>query len=225
MADQQQQDVSARMERLSRRERGSGSTRSYSKFVRIMRLALPLAAMVVVAILFLRPGVEDASFVPLDAKTPRIEQENISRNELINPTFESRDKKNNPYKITAERAVQGESNKDLIMLERPIGVMTLDDGVKVQVVSDTGAYRQDTERFFLQGKVFLEHEEGYSLRSDEAHVDLKENFAWSEKDVLGKTPDLSIEAKGVHANGKTGEVIFSGPAKLTLNQGLEGVQR
>lgn len=225
MVDQQNSDVSARMERLSRREQVSGSTRKYSNFVRIMRLALPLAAMVVVAILFLRPGVEDASIIPLDTKTPRIEQENISRNELVNPKFESRDKKNNPYKITAERAIQGESNKDLIMLEHPVGVMTLDGGVKVHIVSDTGAYRQDTERFFLQGAVFLEHEEGYSLSSDEAHVDLRGNLAWSEKDVRAQTPDLSIEAKGVHANGKTGQVIFTGPAKLTLSQGLEGVQQ
>lgn len=214
----------ARLERLSRRENTHATNAAgYTRFVRIMRMALPLAAVGVITILFIRAGVEDNLIVPLESDKPEIQMQNIAKNELLNPKFESMDKKSQPYKITADRAVQGKKNKDLIMLDRPIGVMTMKDGVQVRVHSDTGAYRQDTERFFLQGGVFMEHADGYTLSSEEAHIDLKQNFAWSDKDVQGQGPDVLISATGVRADGNTGEIIFTGPAMLVLENGVGGV--
>ena len=212
-----------RLDRLSRRKGATSDGQSYSRFVRVMRLALPLAAVGLLAILFIRPGEDTSLITPVESQQQQISEQKISKNELLNPKFESMDKKSQPYEITAERAVQGEKNKDLIMLERPVGVMTMKDNIKVTMRSDTGAYRQDSERFFLQGSVHLKHEQGYSLHSEEAHIDLRKNFAWSEKDVLGSGPDISINAKGMHANGNTGEIVFTGPARLILEEGLDGV--
>ncbi len=216
----------ARSERLtSRHSKHDSDFSSYSRFVRIMRLALPLAAMVIVAVLFLRSGLEERTIEPISQDSPEIRDQHISKNELLNPKFESMDKANRPYKITADRAVQGEKNKELIMLDRPVGVIDMGDNVNVTMRSDTGAYRQDTERFFLQGNVFLQHDDGYSLSSSEAHIDLKQSFAWSDKDVQGDGDDLYIIAKGVRANGKTGKIVFVGPAKLVLESGFGGVKK
>ena len=212
-----------RLDRLARRSDAAQLNSGYSRFVRVMRLALPLAAIGLFAILFINPGSDRDVIEPIQPTDPEMREQTISQNELLNPKFESMDNKNQPYKITADRAVQGEKNKDLIMLERPVGVITMEDGINVTMRSDTGAYRQDSERFFLQGGVFLKHEGGYSLSSEEAHIDLRENFAWSEKDVMGKGPDLSISAKGLHADGNTGEIIFTGPATLILKDGFGGV--
>ncbi len=224
----EQDEAQARAERLSRRDRDVRVNIGYTRFVRVMRLALPLAAVVVVFIVFFRMGgAGDDRISPVaeeGAKPREITPEQVSRNELLNPKFQSVDKKSQPYEITALRAIQGEKNKDLIMLEQPVGVITLRDGVQVRVTSNTGAYRQDTERFFLEGKVVLEHTNGYKLLSEEAHIDLDKNFAWSEKDVAGSGPDIMIDARGVRANGETGEIVFSGPAKLTLSAGFGGLE-
>ncbi len=225
----------SRIDRLANRgDRASIVNIGYSKFVRVMRLALPLAAMLVVAILFLRSGIDETLVTTVEGDgsisggvnkgaSGAINGRDIARNELINPKFETMDKKNQPYKIVAKRALQGEKNKDLIMLELPVGVMTMNDGVEVTVQSKTGAYRQDTQRFFLQGDVIVKHGDGYKIYSDEAHIDLKKNFAWSEKNVHGKGPKITINAKGMRANVDTGEVVFIGPAKLVLENGLEGI--
>lgn len=212
-----------RADRLGRRDDAPREVTGYSRFVRIMRLALPLAAISVVSVLFIVTGGENTAIVPV-TQTQEMPDKKIAKNELLNPEFESRDKKNQPYKITAARAIQGEANKDLIMLERPVGVMTMENGVQVKMHSNAGAYRQDTERFFLEGGVFLEHAEGYTISSEEAHVDLKQNFAWSEMAVHGTGPDISIDATGVQANGKTGRILFTGPAKLVLSEGFEGMK-
>ena len=217
----------ARLERLSRRVDHSAETNAgYTRFVRAMRLALPSAALILLTVLFVDTGVNEATIAPMEeGEAPMVKDKRIAKNELLNPKFESRDKENQPYKITADRAIQGEVNKDLIMLERPVGVMDMGAGAQVQVVSDTGAYRQDTERFLLEGAVVMQHSDGYTLNTEEAHIDLKRNFAWSEKDVLGIGPDMVIDAKGVRANGETGEVVFAGPAKLVLEKGFEGAKK
>ena len=198
----------------------------YTQFVRLMRLILPLTAVGVVALLLSWNSMDQDRIVPVSTKEEhgKDPSRRISRNELLNPRFESTDQKSQPYKITADRAVQGEKNKDLIMLENPVGFLTMDDGVVVSVRSTTGAYRQDTERFFLEGSVDLFHDSGYRLQSEEAHIDLHENYAWSDKSVLGTGPDIEITAHGVRANGKTGQILFTGPVTLVLDGDLKGLK-
>ena len=62
------------------------------------------------------------------------------------------------------------------------------------------------------------------LESEEAHVDLTKNVVWSDKDIYGSGADISVRAKGVRANSKTGEIIFTGPATLVLTSGIIGVE-
>lgn len=215
-----------RAERLTRRNRDGTVNHDYTRFVRIMRLALPVAAAVVILVVFLRMGGTDDTIAPIEqtAQTPEIAKEDVARNELVNPKFVSVDNKNQPFEIVAERALQGETNKDLIMLERPVGTMALESGGEIKMSSASGAYRQDTERFFLEGNVVLEHTDGYKLSSSEAHIDMDQNNAWSEKDVVAVGPEMNIDAKGLRVNGKTGEIIFTGPAKLVFEGGFKGLE-
>lgn len=226
-SDQFDKEKAARLERLAQRGRRDDhqSVQGYSKFVRLMRLALPLSALAIVVVLYLRSGLEEQVVKPMEELTevPRLEEHAIARNELLNPKFESTSKQNLPYEITADRAVQGEVNKNLIMLERPVGKITMEDGVHVVLQSMAGAYRQDTGRFFLEGDVFVEHDGGYSLQMQEAHIDLNKGYAWSEKEIEGEGPDMKIAAQGVRANNDTGEVVFTGPAKLILDGGMGGL--
>ncbi|MFP4386693.1 MAG: LPS export ABC transporter periplasmic protein LptC [Alphaproteobacteria bacterium] len=222
-----EEEKRARLERLSARARDDsarGSVQGYSTFVRVMRLALPLLAAVIIAILYYRSGSEDPIVnSERDAiRTPQLPERSIAKNELINPRFENLSKENHPYEIVAQRAVQGEVNKDLIMLERPEAVITMEDGAHLRLRSQVGAYRQDTRRFFLEGDVFLNHDEGYILRAQEAHIDLKEGVVWSDEAVSGRGPDLQIDARGMRANSETGEIVFTGPATLLLRSGMEG---
>ncbi len=220
--EQMVDELDQRMQRLSSREGLERNIGGYSAFVKSMRLVLPLGALVLVVLLFVGSEDNEPMIKPIEQTLKDMDEPQVNQNELLNPKFESADKKNQPYKITADRAIQGEQNKDLIMLEKPVGQMTLKDGMEVTMRSESGAYRQDTQRFFLQGGVHMQHQDGYELVSDEAHFDLEKKYAWSEKAVTGSGPDISIAAEGMRANGETGEIIFTGPAKLVLENGLDG---
>lgn len=222
------QEKAARLERLSQRARKSNhgsSIHGYSKFVRLMRLALPLSALAIVIVLYLRSGLEEQVIKPMEEviRAPSLDERSIAKNELLNPKFESMSTQNLPYQITADRAVQGEKNQNLIMLEHPIGKITMEDGMHVVLKSNAGAYRQDTGRFFLEGDVHLKHDGGFTLQMEEAHIDLKQGYAWSEKSLEGEGPDMAIVAQGVRANNNSGKVVFSGPATLTLDGGVGGL--
>ncbi len=215
-----------RAERLTRRNRDGTVNHGYTKFVRVMRLALPIAAAVVILVVFLRMGGTEETIQAVDVRptTPEIEKEDVARNELVNPKFVSVDHKNQPFEIVAQSAVQGDGDKDIILLDQPVGVMTLSGGAGVKMSSVRGTYQQEAEQFFLEGDVLLEHSDGYRLESTEAHIDMDKNLAWSEQDVVASGPDINIDAKGLSVNGQTGEIIFKGPAKLIFEGGVEGIE-
>ncbi len=208
-----------RRERLSRPHEKTRKThnRSYSLFVRWMRLVLPLAALGIVALLFTWSNLQEETALPVQEQA---EARTIGKNELVNPRFESTDEKKQPYTITARRAIQGESNEDLIILEKPVADMILNNGSWVAIEADKGAYRQDVQRLLLQGNVRLFHDRGYQMETARLHVNLDENYAWSEMDIYGQGPAGTLEAKGLKANNKTGHLIFMGPARLVLNRSI-----
>ena len=207
-----------------RRERLSGSSQAqnynpaYSKFVRWMRLILPMVALFITAIVFTWSNMGDKNIVPVqeDAKAPKT----IGKNELLNPRFESTDEKKQPYTITARRAIQGETNEDLVILDKPLADMLLNTGHWVALEADQGAFRQDNQRLLLKGNVRLFHDDGYQMETAQLQLDLKENTAWSEEKVYGQGPAGTLEAAGLKADATKNFLIFQGPAKLVLNRNV-----
>lgn len=188
----------------------------YSLLIRRLRLVLPLAALAIAAVVFTWGSMSETRIIPAieDTALPKI----LGKNELLNPRFESTDEKNQPYTITAERAVQGEANDNLIILEKPVGDMLLSSGNRVALKADNGAFRQDTQRLFLRGHVRMLHDAGYEMETAQLQVDLAKSTAWSEDPVSGRGPAGTLEATGLQASTPDGHLIFNGPAKLVLNR-------
>jgi lipopolysaccharide export system protein LptC len=186
----------------------------WSRFVRRMRLILPVIALALFAIVFVWSDVQRNNILPsIDAaKMPT----NVGQNELVNPRFESVDEKNQPFTITAKRAVQNKSDEQLVMLDEPLGDMTLNSGEKIGIRADRGSFRQDSKILLLRGKVQLNHDKGYQLEMEELDVDLMQNTALSKVDIAGHGPDGTLAAKGLEGSSETGNLVFNGPAKLIL---------
>jgi lipopolysaccharide export system protein LptC len=206
-----------RAEKLHRliRERDTSNVYNpkYSKFIRRARLILPLIALAIFAIVFVWNDVERNKIIPAKelASTPT-----IGKNELVNPRFESTDSDNQPYTITAKRAVQNKEDNNLVMLEKPLGDMKMNNGDWIAIEADRGSFRQDSKILLLRGKVRLYHDKGYQLEMEELDVDLNKNTAFSKVDVAGQGPEGTLAAKGLEGDSTAGKVIFNGPAKLIL---------
>jgi lipopolysaccharide export system protein LptC len=178
-----------------------------------MRLILPLIALGIFAIVFVWSDVERNKIIPVKelASTPT-----IGKNELVNPRFESTDSDNQPFTITAKRAVQNKDDDNLVMLEKPLADMLMNSGEWVALEADRGSFRQDNKMLLLRGKVRLYHDKGYQLEMEELDIDLTKNTAFTKADVAGQGPEGTLASKGLEGDSNAGKIIFNGPAKLIL---------
>ncbi len=201
--------------------RTAGQARAHTRFVRRMRLALPLAAFAIVAVLFAWPQM-DRTMEPVRASA--VDGGPVQgRNEVLNPRFESRDEKRQPYTITATRAVQNPANPDEILLETPLADLTLTTGKWIAAESRAGVFEQKKRFLKLQGDVKLYHDDGYEITTDALEIDIESRTVRAPGPVIGHGPAGSLEAKGgLSARTDTGVVILKGPARLVLTQALPG---
>jgi lipopolysaccharide export system protein LptC len=187
---------------------------TYSKIIRWMRLALPLTALAIAAIVFSWSGPRQS----LLSRTADTEiRKTIGKNELVSPRFENVDAQNRPYTLTAERAVQDKIDGNVIVLEKPRGDMVLEDNHWIAMEASEGAFEQADRKLLLRGNVRLFRDGGYQLETPELHIDIANNTALSEKDVYGQGPEGTLEARGLLGDNIKGTLVFTGPAKLVLN--------
>tara|TARA_B100000780_G_scaffold278914_2_gene254346 strand:+ start:2832 stop:3647 length:816 start_codon:yes stop_codon:yes gene_type:complete len=219
----------ARLERLSRYSSGKQKTSSaaYTSFIRRMRLILPLVAVSIVAALLAWP--DNQNQIAILEKSQKESLKTVRKNELTNPKFESIDDKNQPYSITAEKAVQGESDEEAMLLEKPLADMQLKSGSWIALKANQGTYWQKEEKLNLQKNVTLFHDDGYEMNTDILFIDLKNQTVQSNTDVHGHGPAGTLTAKGLDGNNTNGILIFHGPATLILKnagslQGLTNAQ-
>ena len=205
-----------RLDRLTR----SAGTRTlnplYSRFIRSMRIVLPIIALSIAAVVFTWGNINEEKIKTLEEQIEL--PQSVGKNELLDPRFESTDDQQQPYTITAKRAIQGETNDDLIILEEPLGDILLESGNWIAIEAEQGAFRQDNQRLLLKGMVKIFHDQGYQLETEQLNVDVKESTAWSETDVYVQGPEGNIQAIGLQANQGAGHLVFNGPAKLTLTR-------
>ena len=205
-----------RLERLSRFSADKQVTHSagYTSFIRRMRLFLPLVAVCIIVALMAWPDRQ--STIAILEESQKESLQTIRKNELSSPKFESVDSKNQPFTITATRAVQADDDADILLLERPLGELQLNTGGRVTLQSESGKYWQELEQLQLENNVELKNSDGYTMSTAKLDIDMEAGTARSDVNVSGFGPAGTLTAKGLQANNNEGVLVFNGPARLVL---------
>jgi lipopolysaccharide export system protein LptC len=194
-------------------ERISGIDLRYSRIVKKLRLILPILAAILIVVVFVLAGPDDAAqIMDADKVLPGGE---AGQNELVTPRFESQDGDAQPYSVTATRAFQ-KQGANVIELEKPVADMTLKDNTWLALKANDGEYNQENQKIHLKGNVRLFHDEGYELVTDAVDIDIKNQTAQSDQPVRGHGPVGRIKASGFEAQSSADLLRFKGPAKLTV---------
>lgn len=188
-------------------------TDRYSRVVRTLRVFLPLMALGVMGIIVFMSQSRDDFMSDEEA----FQIDKPATNELTKPRFESRDKKSQPYTITANKAIQSETQKNKIYLDKPMADMTLSSGTWVAVEADQGEYTENEEELLLKGNVHFFEDGGYSLETESMSINLNNQTAHSDNPVKAHGPAGILNAQGLTAKQNENKIIFKGPAKLTLH--------
>ncbi len=162
-------------------------SRHYSHFVRLMKTALPAAALALLAVVFawpeeepLRPpGPNDAAFQAV----------------LANMQAHGWDRER-PYRLRAPRIRQLGEDGSRFAVERPEAAILLEDGARLAGSGASGVVDWERRTVRLAGGVRLEHDRGYVIRTESAFMDLDGRTVRGDKPVEGAGESARFRSEG-----------------------------
>ncbi len=181
-----------------------------ARFMRHLRIGLPVLAISVLLLLYLWPSV-----------LPGFKISNIVKNipDLVvdNLHYSGVNDKNEPYTVRAAQATRPASFKGIYDLVKPEGDITMQSGAWLDGKADKGRYDEIAKKLWLGGNVRVFHNKGYQITSEEAKIDLKSGEASGDKSVLIQGPFGTIRGTGFHFLDSGHTVIIKGPATALVN--------
>jgi lipopolysaccharide export system protein LptC len=136
---------------------------------------------------------------------------------LTSPRYRGEDDNSQPYTLTATSARQiGEERIDLV---QPVGDIQLSGGAWLQVQSVNGIYMQKAGQLDLAGDVILYRDDGTTLTTDAATLDLHGGALAAAGQVHVEGPFGTLDAQGMTITERGHVAQFTGPGRLVLNGG------
>lgn len=188
---------------------------SYSRFIAVLKVLLPLAALAILATLFLLSRSIDPS-----ATIPFAENDMADRlrdQQVTAPFFSGTTPNGDEIIVTASAARPA-------MLGRPAGAdnisarLTLADGGRITLDADTGQVDVTTDTASFAGDVRIATSTGYILRTDELRAALTGINGEAPGTVNGTAPFGTITAGAMSFAAKNGEgpihIVFKNRVKL-----------
>jgi lipopolysaccharide export system protein LptC len=186
--------------------------------VGIAKRLLPLVALALLSLVALWPELSNQNDQSrLSYRRGAAEPQS---GQMTDATYHGVDARNRPYTMTATTAHQ--VSPERVDLIDPKGDMTLESGNWLMVRSRQGVYLQHTGNLDLSGDVHIYRDDGTTLTTSTADVDLKAGAAAGAEMTHAEGPFGTLDAQGFALTDK-GEVIqFSGPGRLILNSAQRG---
>lgn len=198
-----------RLRHLAGLSRQAAYAPGYSRLVRRLRIILPVAAVLTVAIVILWPRIR-AEFNHPTETSP---EERQAR--MINGRYVGSDSHGRPYTVTYESAQQPPGGGPIEMVN-PTAELTLQNGHWVALKAEHGHYDQNAGLIDLAGNVELFHDEGYRFKTERAHIEFNKNLAWGERAVTGRGPKGEVIGRGFRLINNGESIVITGPARLLL---------
>lgn len=187
----------------------------YSRFVGLMKMALPAVAAALLGLVVVWPKVAprdqafQIAFANFNIKA-------VDTSSMVQPRYFGTDDKNLPFSVTADTATQVDPVSQSVALEKPVADLTRKDGSGIVANSDVGFFRQKDGTLDLMGHVDLFHDSGYEMHTDTARVDVGTGNATGDDPTSGQGPTGTIEGEGFRLWERGRTILFTGKSKAVL---------
>jgi len=203
-----------------RNVRMSTMDRTYSSFVKKLRWILPVFAAIILGMLMVWPKIEmeisERRFAPSTLDKAALQQA-ATENRLLNADFSSTDSSGRPFTLLATEALQQNENPDAIILQNPNGSLKTSETETLNATSKHGLYAQAAQHLTLNEDVVLTRSDGTTMKTETLFVDLKTQDSKTDAPVVIDGPQGHLTAQGMDMKSGGAVTIFTGPAKLILN--------
>ncbi len=182
--------------------------------ITLTKLALPALALALLTTMAMWPELERTTADA--ARNAQRDLSTIGGDMVVDANYHGIDERGRPYTVTSATATQ--VNQDRVNLVKPKGDVTQENGTWLMLQSLQGVYRQQENALDLSGDVTLYRDDGTTMVTRSATVDLKSSAAAGAEPVHAEGPFGVLDAKGGFTLVDKGdEVQFAGPAHLVLN--------
>lgn len=196
------------------------NVRRHSRFVGILRWALPLFCLLIIATFLFSSGVLRSIFNPVIKEAqPVVAEDSV---EMVQPRMSGLDKKDRAYEITAETAKQDVEDPGKVSLENIVGSIALNkNDERVSLTAKSGFF--DTAKSFLQLRqdIIVSSKQGYTAYLTSADVMLKAKSVTSNEPVLIEWQKGSINANRLEIKENSNVIRFFGGVKVRLKPKTE----
>ena len=185
----------------------------YSRFVTLMKYALPVIAGSVLLLVVVWPEFKPKpERFAVGISDLKVNVEGGQR--VVNARFTGVDSENRPFSVTADAVVQ--DAKDGVKLTQPKADVTLAGNSWVAIAAPQGTLWRKQEVLNLVGGVDLFHDDGYEFHTEEARIDLRSGAASGDTQVKGQGPFGTVNAEGFRIVDSGDRIIFNGKSRLVI---------
>ena len=187
-------------------ERTVRSAVRHSRFVRVLRVALPVAVVMAigayVVLTFYNPMAALARLPSVSGKLG-VQGSKIT---MEAPKIAGIGRNQRAYQLTAETAVQDLKKPDQIELQNLRAEIEMAEADILVVTAKSGTYHTKIDKVTLREHVVFTTSQGLNAKLREAVIDMKKGTLQSDQSVDLKLPSGRVQANGVEIED-SGEVV------------------
>jgi lipopolysaccharide export system protein LptC len=192
-------------------------TERYTRFVTIMKRALPLAAVALLAAVLvyaLQPRQENRQKVAMTFERLGIVNDDLA---MMKPRLTGADDEGDPYVVTAEEAIQDKQDSRRATLKAVEGDVTLKDGTWITTLAPAGVLDARSRHLALGGAVSLYSDSGYEIHTTSANVDMRTAIIAGNHAVSGQGPMGTFRADRFRIDRHARMVFLYGNVHMTID--------
>ena len=177
------------------------------------KILLPAAALLLLASVALWPeleGVSDRARVAMRGFGGTVEGARVA-----NARYNGMDQRGRPFTITARTASQ--RDPDRVDFTLPVGDMTLENGTWLNLKAKQGVFIRKAEQLDLSRDVVLYRDDGTTLTTASATLEIKAGVASSAEPTHAEGPFGVLDSAGFTTLDKGEAIQFWGPVRVELN--------
>lgn len=185
-----------------------------SRFVRVMKVALPLAAVAMVMMVIAWPQMrqQDPGF--------RISYTSVDAGR-VDPSmaiarFHGTDRDKRPFRVTADTATQDPNERGKVLLDHLTADLTTKDGTWLSLSALSGIYWESRRRLSLSGDLAMFTERGYEFHGHSAEIDFTAGTLSSDQKVWGQGPFGLLNANGLRILESGDRILFLNGVQTTF---------
>jgi lipopolysaccharide export system protein LptC len=204
-----------------RRRKAFRAAHRHSRRVRLLRVLLPAAGVLVV----LAFVVATHFALPLDVDLS-VAHLSVTRNGIVmdNPHLTGFDRHDRQYSVSADRAIQALSNPNAVRLTDIRATVGIAGQGTAKVTAEAGDYDHKSGTLKLQGGIALDSSQGYALRMYGAEVDFEAGTLVSDNPATVSYKDSQTTGQSISVSDGGAVIVFDGGVRTTLMPPKRGME-